>query len=98
MLIHNAGHAVPLVQLIHPFSGKEFPSAHLNAHIAELRRRVGIFRTRNRTVKNQGYVCSMADSEGVPLVAKTLETGSRSFSFPIYGSVAERAIGQEIHG
>lgn len=40
ILIRNAGEVVPRTQLLHPFSTKAFPSAHLNAHMSELRKKL----------------------------------------------------------
>jgi len=62
VLVHNAGRIVPRVSLLHPFDGKEFPSAHLNAHISELRRRLGAYRARIWCVKNQGYMYRLDSS------------------------------------
>lgn len=56
VLVSSGGKVVPRVQLLHPFSGKEFPSAHLNAHMCELRRRLGAYRDRILTVKKEGYM------------------------------------------
>jgi DNA invertase Pin-like site-specific DNA recombinase/DNA-binding winged helix-turn-helix (wHTH) protein len=56
LLVRNAGTIVPRAQLKHPFRESAFPSAHLNAHISELRRRLGPrFRTRIKTVVGTGY-------------------------------------------
>ena len=56
LLVLNAGIVVPRAQLLHPFKGSEFPSAHLNAHMCDLRRKLGkLLRRRIQTVVGKGY-------------------------------------------
>lgn len=66
LLVRSAGSAVARAQLLHPFTGKEFPSAHLNAHICELRRRLGVLGKRIRTVKGQGYMYAFSETKASP--------------------------------
>jgi DNA-binding response OmpR family regulator len=56
LLVLNAGKVVSRAQLFHPFTGKKFPSAHLNAHMCDLRRKLGPgLSKRIETIVTQGY-------------------------------------------
>jgi DNA-binding winged helix-turn-helix (wHTH) protein len=65
VLVRNAGNVVSRRQLFHPFAGSQFPSAQLNAHMCELRRKLGPrLRERIQTVKNEGYKYVMPSASG----------------------------------
>jgi DNA invertase Pin-like site-specific DNA recombinase len=69
LLIRSDGEVVSRAHLSHPFSGKEFPSAHLNVHISELRRRLGVYSERILTVKKEGYMYMIVKDELLQITA-----------------------------
>jgi DNA-binding winged helix-turn-helix (wHTH) protein len=73
VLLLNSGCVISDRQLIHPFSGLDFPLTQIRARVADLRKKLGFpLRDRIQTVKNKGYMYEIPKEEagarcGVPL-------------------------------